>query len=497
MATALAFGQDVPRQGADNAPVFTRVQVDVLVVDTSGRPVPGIMVQAQAVGKGAPASLTDKDGRCGLELRTGSWIIKAIRLPEGELSRTVLEAGDKEQIELTLQIGGDEPVTAVSGESPDTDNSFAAMPRNDLTREISADSLGELSAMAAAELSKFTETVLIEARHKIIDRYASNDFNTSYWIDHRPGLEEAILDAADRSNYRLNLDWNGKIVNNTVSDRQRTMSNLLSGGTVLSDVPVYVNLDIPSSQMNDGQNSMLQPQARTPGLNLPGLINAFLSSGQQSSDVEVGYDVSPGMNLKSQGTNNFRAFYNEINNHIVNLYRPLRANYNTQAFGPTDAIRGVEFGVEKTFMGGLRALVRYSYNEAGGLNIRTINLFFEDWQDFENFLESGLRRDLTTALEAKFGTTDTKVQAIYRMYLNDVEDVHFSDRISNLMSEHSRIDLSLNQKINFGILSSARISFNLAVNNLLNSTRNSFLVSPDLDEDLSSRKLLGGIRIEF
>jgi hypothetical protein len=148
-------------------------------------------------------------------------------------------------------------------------------------------------------------------------------------------------------------------------------------------------------------------------------------------------------------------------------------------------------------MGGLRALVRYSYNEAGGLNIRTINLFFEDWQDFENFLESGLRRDLTTTLEAKFGTTETRVQAIYRMYLNDVEDVRFSDRISNLMSEHSRIDLSLNQKINFGILSSARISFNLAVNNLLNSTRNSFLVSPDLDEDLSSRKLLGGIRIEF
>jgi hypothetical protein len=274
------------------------------------------------------------------------------------------------------------------------------------------------------------------------------------------------------------------------------------------NVPVNVNFGVASDNANEyrgmydfgntgGGGTGTATQPNTMGLlnKLSDRVGGFLTGGSQSPESPQGFDFGVRASLSAQSTSNFRAFYNEINNHIVNLYRPLRDAYN-QAVGPTDAVRGVEFVVEKTFISGLQAKVLYSYSEAGGLDIRTVDFYFEDWQDFETFLEQGVRHDLSTTIEARFSETGTRLAANYRMYISDLEDVGFSERASDLFSEHSRIDFSLNQKMNFGFLSSARISFSLAVNNLLNNTRSNFL-TPELEEDINSRKYLGGIRIEF
>jgi hypothetical protein len=513
---ALVAGLCAAQQGPaveepqQDAPTYKRVQFDVVVVDAEGKPMPRVMVQAQTVGDNA-ASLTDNEGRCGLTLKPGRWVIKVIRLPEGELLRQVIEIdGEQEEIALPLRIGGggqalpDDLADSGIDEGDDYRSVFA--DAGDAT-EIRAESLGQNTPAAVAELAKFSESVLIEARHKILDKYAANSFNTSYWIDQTKNLGSDRPGTAGKS-YRLNLDWNGNIVN---AGRQRVVDDLLSSASPLRDVPVNVDISVSSKNVNaDTGNFDFGPagnavinrynQSSPDGVNvstLPSLVGRFLAGGRVSPEDNVGYDLRPGGDrLSVRGNTNFRAFYNEINNHIVDLYRPLRT-HASQSIGTDEAIRGVEFGVEQTFMGGFRATVEYSYTEAGGLDIRTVNLHFEEWQDFENFLENGLRHELSTSIQARLNSTDTRFRAVYRLYPSDFEDVTVSQRVSDLFSEHSRIDLSLNQKINFGILSSARISFNLAVNNLLNSTRNSQFVSPDLEEEYSNRKLLGGIRIEF
>lgn len=519
----IALAQGGPSADNGEQSKFKKVRLNVLVTDASKSPLQGIMVQGQAVGLGAKVSLTDKDGRCGLELSPGVWVVKAIRLGGGgELKRQEIVVGeDVEEMKLNLKVGSDKDLSPKTGSKPGSkesgsDDSRSVFTDSKLAKEISTKSLDKLGAQAAAELSVFTDSVLKQARQKIIEQYASNRFSTSIWFDEGIKSGNNTDLSAGRKSYRLDLDLPGSTLGISELGRRRVLNDMLDSVDVLNNVPVYVNIDVPVSsagnyavnaKTNALDNIGFGNDAKSPATGSDGIalnilgsnIGNFLTGGQNDPGDQMGYEFSTGEALRVQGKSSFEAFYNEVSNHIVNLYRPLRATYtNTnQAISIGDAVRGVEFGVEKTFLGGLRANVHYSYSEAGGLDIRTVNLHFEEWEDFELFLENGLRHDLATTLEAAFSATGTKVRAIYRMYISDSEQSGFSDRITNLMSEHSRIDLSLQQRIDLGILSSARISFSLAVNNLLNNSRNSALLSTELEDEADSRKLLGGIKIEF
>lgn len=491
-----------------------RIQVNIVVKNAAGRPLPGIMVKAQKVGEFRD-SLTDREGKCGLQLTSGRWVIKAIRLQEGELLRREIVLGEEENFDLSLVIGAPpeqlrtglpDSTAGESGtlESPGTTGETSA------PEEISAQNLDDTGKTAAAELSKFTDSVLQQAWMKIIDQYAAQNYKMSIWLPNQQGSSATNPSDDERNAYRLDLDWQGNLTGSGNRSRQGLFSNLLANRSALSDVPVSVDFSMNVGRATDyakefsidpsgnGSNLTLgNPRSSLPKIDIPGSIGNFLTGGEEAPENVMGYDLSTNTSLRALGNSNFRAFYNEVSNNIVNLYRPLREHAVNQAVSPSDSLRAVEFAVSKSFLGGIRAVVHYSYSEAGGLDIRTVNLQFEEWQDFENFLEVGLRHDLATTLEASFSPTGTRFQAVYRMYLSDVEDVNFSDKVSTLMSDHSRVDLSLQQRINIGILPSARISFSFAVNNLLNSSRNSSLTLDELEDEFSSRKLLGGIRIEF
>ena len=146
-----------------------RIKLNVQVKDGNGQIIKGVMVRAQFMGKTdkEPASLTDKEGRCGLKIREGEWILKVIRLPKGVLLRKVVNIDAPEGInslDITLVVGQENNVKI-----PDSNNSagqIVAVDQSDLTekrQEISAKSLDQTSAKAAVDLVDFTETVLAQA----------------------------------------------------------------------------------------------------------------------------------------------------------------------------------------------------------------------------------------------------------------------------------------------------------------------------------------------
>lgn len=506
LGSGLSVAQNRELVDRNRQPRETVVQVKVRVTDELGRPMPDIMIMAQAVGREA-ASLTDKSGSCGLELRTGTWVLKAIRLGgAGTLQRREITVGTEKTLDVSLVVPVGGPASSARGSAtapgrggPRSILGGSAQP----AAQISPRDLDRSGAQAATELSLFTDSVLRQARQMIIDQIAANQFSTSYWIDQQEIGSREIPQESSGSGYRLDLDVPGRA--NTGSRRAGAFESLLSSSNALGGVPVNVTIDAYNDrirkylQASDFGLSFSNRDAdgRTQGFfPIPRFNISSFTGGSESPENVVGYDLGTSARLRSQGNSTFRAFYNEISNHIVNLYRPIRAAAG-QSVIASDAVRGVELGVEKTFIGGLRATVFYSYQEGGSLSIRNVNLHFEDFQDYESFLENGLRHDLQTTIEAGLPGTGTSLQAVYRLNLADADSIAATERANSLFNEHSRIDLSLQQRIDFGILSSARISFSLAVNNLLNSRRNSAIMSTDFEEDASARKLLGGIRIEF
>lgn len=502
------LAQEKPVSDSPQKKLFSRIEVDVLVLGQDGKPLPRARVHASGVGLVARDTLTNIEGRCGFRLTPGEWTVTVSKLPKGTLYREKIAVGDEAEMALVLNTATEEKRSNL----PTDPNRLARYQADGkLIHDITADSLDTSGQQAAAELMEFTETVLKQARHKIIDQYATQDFSTSYWVTQNSGNK-----LSEVPGQRLEVDWQGNLNKPSASSRKATVRDILARGGVMDNIPVNVSIDVQASrnysrEYDFGLGSNLGGDSSYPSLNGPGAggnsspsfmpnisdVGRFLTGGSESPADDLGYDLSLNNTLRATGDSSFMAFYREINNHVGNLYRPLRQAYLNRSSIPSNDVRAVEFGVQKTFLGGLKATVRYAYSEAGGLSIRTVDLDFEDWEDFESFLEHGLRHDLSTNLEAVFEPSGTAITIGYKMFISDVPDVSVNARISDLITEHSRVDIKLQQRLNFGILSSARVSFKLAVNNLLSSRRSSHLVATEIDRDLSSRKLLGGIRIEF
>lgn len=495
---ALAVGQDFDQVAEEKV---VPVQVDVTVTDSNGKPLSGIMVQAQKVGR-ARQALTDKEGRCTLNLLSGDWVFKAIRLGAGDqLIRLEISLSQEEVVSLPIVIGDGQPLIQPDEQAP-------------ASEEIDARSLGDDSVEALAKLDQFTDLVLQESLKKIVDQLANNQFTTTYWVQDQGDFalsDDIGISSEPVTSFRLDNDWSGRVVSPGVTaNRKAAVENMFASASVLSDVPVNVKFDIAPSYFTDHappslSESPLAYQSRTRAGDQAGgnsiwrissNVVRMVTGGELSPGEDMGYDLGNGENQFSSKATGFYSYYNEINNSIVNLYRPLRERYTNQNISNADTVRSIEFGVEKTFLGGLRATVFYTYSEASGLDIRTVDLYFEEWQDFENFLQNGIRHDLSTSLEARVAGTGTSLSLGYRFFINDVQDLSINETVSSLVTDYSRLNIKLQQS--FGILSSAKISFNFAINNLLNSTRNTYISPTDLDEEITdSRKLLGGIKIEF
>jgi hypothetical protein len=469
-------------------PKFRRAKISLQVVDQEGNPMPKLRIMAMKVGDGSQ-SWTDGEGKCGLNLKAGDWTIKVIRLPREELLREYLKVGDQKQVELLLTVLPEgTPVEDDRHISDEIEMLRAAGFRSettsgDSTIQLNSEALNTSSRRAAAGLTKFTETVLQEARQKIIESANRQTFSTNFWVDEADQAQERLLGLSSNPSAESQPAFS------------RSTSSLLSSSYALNDVPVTVVFGVAEKNIMSNNSYNSSPTANV-GSNLSYRVSNFLSGGNQAPQNISGYDFGTNTDLALQRNQTFSAFYNEVNNNIADLYRPLKDNFVSTNVSNTQQVRGVEFGVVKNFIG-VNATVLYSYSEAGGLDIRTVNLQFEDWQDFEYFLENGLRHELSTTLEAGFEPTGTRFKAVYRIFPDDGLRYELDDRIDTLVTNHSRIDLKLNQKINFGILNSMRISFDLALNNIMNSVRGSIMTAPNINEGMGARKLIGGMVIEF
>jgi len=519
-----------------------RVQLTGVVRDAGGELLNGVVVTAAAGGAGPVRTLTNRDGRFELLLLPGLWTVTAARLGGDELASQEVRLRDGQPQELELVAGSSVgrhsvELSRVRAQERERRPPFSLEnPQGEATvsQEFDPGLLESGGMRAAVELSLLTNSVLLQARQRIMDQLASNRYNVSFWLDAPTddgsevgagaGIDgnasEPLLSAEGRyesDSFRLGVDWSQHYLGATGLGQRSWVGSVLAESSMMIGVPVQVTFGLRYDHFEYLDNpDHLSPSAEVVyrpggGTTLHGRVSyeaiaprgelGTVVIGEESLDAErrLGYELGVSQRLGDDTELTFRAFYNEVRNHIVNLYRPLRDAYTREVINAGDGVvRGVEFGVEKVFLNGLRGTVNYTYSEADGLDIRSVNLHFEDIQDFERFLELGLRRDLSTTVEAFFGSTGTRVQAVYRVYLADLEDdVGFSEGITSLLVDHSRLDLNLTQRIDFGLLSNARISFNFAVNNLLNNLRNSIFLSNDTDLVNRPRTIIGGIRIEF
>lgn len=499
-----------------------KVSVTGVVRDSEGEPLWGVVVTATAQGAEPVNSLTDRGGRFELLLAPGQWSIEVTRL-NGDLlasSEFRVREGESLTVELVEGTTGDETAPA---EEPDE------------KRDFSAENLDEGGMRAAVELSILTNSVLNHARQRIVNQLASNRFNASFWLDTPAGGGTEISggagvrsDAAEPlkeaygqwrgEGFRLGVDWSEHYLGASGFGQKSWVGSVLAESSMMVGVPVKVNISLrydhfdylrtknylsPSAslQYTPRDGTTLSAGASYEAMAPSGeLGTVFLGDGDDfTAERRLSYELGLKQKIDADTEVSFRAFYKEVSNHIVNLYRPMKDAFAREVLNAGDGIvRGVELGVEKTFLDGLRATVYYTFSEADGLEIRSVDLHFEDYEDFERFLERGLRHDLSTTFEAAFSSTGTRVRAVYRMYLADIEeDSTFSEGISQLLSDHSRLDLNLSQRIDFGLFDNARISFNLAVNNLFNTRRDSIFLSNETELANRPRTIIGGIRIEF
>lgn len=498
-----------------------KVALTGIVRDSGGEPISGAVVTASAEGAAPVASLTDRSGRFALRLAPGLWTVKAAR-PNGNILA---------QRELRILEGKDVAIELVEGSKGTTGNPSANLNK---TLDFDAEKLDRSGIQAAVELSLLTDSVLGQARQRIVDQLAANRFNASFWLDSPVGEGSQVSGGANVSSeaaeplfgargqwrkdgFRLGIDWSEHYLGSAGYGQKSWVGSVLAESSMMIGVPLKVNIGLRYDHFDYMRSSnYISPSASIEfsprsGTILSGRVSyeALAPSGDLgtvvigdddfSAERRMAYEVGLRQKIDEDTEVSFRAFYQEVSNHIVNLYRPMRDAYTREVLNAGDGVvRGLELGVEKTFLDGLRATVYYTYSEADGLTVRRIDLHFEDYEDFERFLENGLRHDLATTIEAAFSATGTRVRASYRMYLADIEeDSSFSDSLSQLLSDHSRLDLNLSQRIDFGLFSNAKVSFNLAVTNLFNNRRDSIFLSNETELANRPRTIIGGIRIEF
>ena len=493
-----------------------RVRLTGVVKNDEGRPVGGLVVTATAEGAVPVRSLTDRDGNFQLLLRPGIWTLSAARLGgQPIISREIrLREGDVLEIELVEGAVYEKIKRAENPPATLPDSGVREVPDALQSVNFDAATLDDTGKRAAVELSLLTDSVLALARQRIAGQLATNQFNASFWLvdqlseNSEEGTGELRLDSEGEGQwrddgFRLGVDMG----------KNNWLGNVMAENDLMVGVPVNVTIGLRQDRLASLLESISGAAGRpdsggTPRVSLNGIDNNrswddLIRNNTAAESALPSGDAVFNLGFSHQAERSFalslRSLFNELRSHIGSLYGPMKDAYNSDAPGSSEAFaRSASFGVEKTFLEGLRGTVQYNYSEATGLDIQSVNLHFEDIQDFERFLETGLRRDLSTTVEAAFGATGTRVKVNYRLYLTDVEDDStFNDGLSQLLGDYSRLDLNLSQRIDFGLLSNARISLNVAVNNLLNNRRNFLFLNDNTDLLEAPRTYIGGIRIEF
>jgi len=488
-----------------------RVRLTGTVADAEGELIGGLVVTANAKGAVPVRSLTDREGRFQLLLRPGVWTLTASRLGGEELvSREIrLREGQQREVELREGTEYEKLIPTVAQEPEVGDVGRNRLPDSLQSVQLDPGNLDESGKEAAVELSRLTDTVLLLARQRITGQLAANQFNATFWLVDQ--LNDETVSSGDQMRVETagNGQWRDNGFRLGLDLAQRSWAgNIMSENSMMVGVPVNVTIGLRQNRLNDLRESVRGAAGGGTAQGASGwnanqpwsdTLRRNGDSGSFGASRYTGYSLRAARDAASYDTFSLSSFFSKVGSRIANLYRPLRDEYASREAPSSDEIvQRINFDVEKTFLDGLRGTVKYTYSEADGLDVQSIDLHFEDIQDFERFLETGLRHDLSTTVEAAFGATGTRVRASYKLYLADVEDdISFSEGLSQLLGEYSRIDLTLSQRINIGLLSNARISLNVAVTNLLNNRRNSLYFNEDNDLLATQRTYIGGIRIEF
>ena len=485
-----------------------RVRLTGVVLDADGEPMSGLVVTATAKGAVPVRSLTNREGNFQLLLRPGIWTLRAGRLAgDPVVTREVrLRAGSERSIELKQgeTYASLQPAESTGAEQRDVGDARLADTLQAV--QIDAGELDNPGKEAAVELSRLTDTVLMLARQRIAGQLAAKRFNASFWlVDQLNSSSGANVDVA-QLNAEEGGQWSEEGYRLGLNLGQENLSgNILESSDVMVGVPVNVTIGLRQNRLNELRNSLAgTPEAGRTAARQPALDNTSSWSDLLQNERQGDPFGARGLFTDSldtgaagdAGSLSFTSLISDVGRRIFSLYQPLRDDFQREAPNTEELTRGANFGVEKTFLDGLRGTVQYTYNEADGLDVQSVNLHFEDLQDFERFLETGLRHDLSTTVEASFGLTGTRVGATYKLYLTDIEE-DYSPSGALDWGQYSRVDLSLSQRINIGLLSNARISLNVAVSNLLNTRGTGFLLGDDSELASEQRKYIGGIRIEF
>ena len=156
------------------------------------------------------------------------------------------------------------------------------------------------------------------------------------------------------------------------------------------------------------------------------------------------------------------AYWDEIDDHLLNLYLPSECRERVLVWNVGDALlRGIEVDLSKSFSSFLRGSLAYSYGEALPVCRGEFLLPTGGWPG--EALSYGQAHDLTTTLQALIEPTGTQLMASYRMQLGYLEGERETRRLGSLSS----FDLQLRQGFPLPWEGDARGEFYLRLKNLL------------------------------
>ena len=186
------------------------------------------------------------------------------------------------------------------------------------------------------------------------------------------------------------------------------------------------------------------------------------------------------------------AYWDEIEDHLLNLYLPSDRRGRVLVWNAGDALlRGFEVGLSKRLSHFLQGSLAYSYGEAlphsrGEFLLPTVGFQGE-------VLSYGQAHDLTTTLQALIEPIGTRLMATYRMQLGYMDGGSELRRLGSLSS----FDLQVRQRFSLPGEGVARGEFYLLLKNLLDDRTVSFFNLRELNPLGFPRKITAGLSILF
>ena len=187
------------------------------------------------------------------------------------------------------------------------------------------------------------------------------------------------------------------------------------------------------------------------------------------------------------------AYWDEIDDHLLNLYLPSDLRGRVLVWNAGDALlRGFEVGLSTRLSPFLQGSLAYSYGEALPLSRGEFLLPRVGYQG-EVLSYYGQAHDLTTTLQALIEPIGTRLMATYRMQLGHVEGGSELRRLGSLSS----FDLQVRKGFSLPWEGDARGEFYLLLKNLLDERAVSFFNLRELNPLGFPRKISTGLFFIF